>query len=302
MFEKYTDKARRAIFFARYEASNFGSPHIEPEHLLLGLLREDKSFARLLPAAAIEEFRQGLPQREKVSTSIDLPLSHPSKRVLSYAAEESEIMENQFIGPGHLALGLLRENNAASALLQQHGITLADLREAVREATGDAVVAAPVARPIHREPRAPKAASLASIIAALNRVIDADIQRLDPDQRLKRHPWTRKEAVGRLVDLATAHHQWLARALVESNLTAAGYPAEELVTAQQYAAYDWRELISLWLLMNRLLMHSLSAITEEKLTMACRLGVSEPCTLLTVIQRYAGSCEDLVGQILAKLD
>ena len=119
MFEKYTDKARRAIFFARYEASNFGSPHIEPEHLLLGLLREDKSFARLLPAAAIEEFRQGLPQREKISVSVDLPLSHPSKRVLSYAAEESEIMENQLIGPGHLALGLLRENNAASALLQQ---------------------------------------------------------------------------------------------------------------------------------------------------------------------------------------
>ncbi|MGC4053504.1 MAG: Clp protease N-terminal domain-containing protein [Paludibaculum sp.] len=42
MFERYTEKARRVIFFARYEASQFGSPYIETEHLLLGLLREDK--------------------------------------------------------------------------------------------------------------------------------------------------------------------------------------------------------------------------------------------------------------------
>ena len=41
MFERYTEKARRVIFFARYEASQFGAPAIEPEHLLLGLMRED---------------------------------------------------------------------------------------------------------------------------------------------------------------------------------------------------------------------------------------------------------------------
>ena len=45
MFERYTEKARRVIFFARYEASQFGSPYIETEHLLLGLLREDKALS-----------------------------------------------------------------------------------------------------------------------------------------------------------------------------------------------------------------------------------------------------------------
>src|SRR5579875_77190 len=45
MFERYTEKARRVIFFARYEASRFGSPNIETEPLLLGLLREEKTFA-----------------------------------------------------------------------------------------------------------------------------------------------------------------------------------------------------------------------------------------------------------------
>ena len=42
MFERYTEKARRVIFFARYEASMFGSSYIETEHVLLGLLREDR--------------------------------------------------------------------------------------------------------------------------------------------------------------------------------------------------------------------------------------------------------------------
>jgi ATP-dependent Clp protease ATP-binding subunit ClpC len=40
MFERYTEGARRVIFFARFEASQYGGPTIDPEHMLLGLLRE----------------------------------------------------------------------------------------------------------------------------------------------------------------------------------------------------------------------------------------------------------------------
>src|ERR1039457_1831928 len=60
MFERYTEKARRIIFFGRYEASRFGSPYIETEHLLLGLLREDKALAnRFLGShAAVESIRK----------------------------------------------------------------------------------------------------------------------------------------------------------------------------------------------------------------------------------------------------
>lgn len=45
MFENYTTKARRVIFTARYEVSRFGASAIETEHLLLGLLHEDKSIS-----------------------------------------------------------------------------------------------------------------------------------------------------------------------------------------------------------------------------------------------------------------
>src|SRR5207244_2029108 len=90
MFERYTEKARRVIFFGRYEASQFGSPYIEAEHLLLGLLREDKALTnRFLrsPHASIESIRKQIEGRttvrEKVSTSVDLPLSQEGKRVSS---------------------------------------------------------------------------------------------------------------------------------------------------------------------------------------------------------------------------
>ncbi len=61
MFEKYTEKARRVIFFARYEASQFGQPHIETEHLLLGLLREDKALTNrfLRPGNMRNQGRRG---------------------------------------------------------------------------------------------------------------------------------------------------------------------------------------------------------------------------------------------------
>ena len=101
MFERYTEKARRVIFFARYEASQFGSPYIETEHLLLGLLREDKALTNrfLRSHASVESIRKQIEGhttiREKVSTSVDLPLSNECKRVLAYAAEEAERLSPQ---------------------------------------------------------------------------------------------------------------------------------------------------------------------------------------------------------------
>jgi cell pole-organizing protein PopZ len=140
MFERYTEKARRAIFFARYEASQFGSPYIETEHLLLGLLREDKALANrfLRSHAAVESIREQIENHttigERVSTSVDLPLSHECKRVLAYAAEESERMNHKHIGPPHLLVGLLREQKSfAAQLLGEQGLTLAAVREQVRQ-------------------------------------------------------------------------------------------------------------------------------------------------------------------------
>ena len=205
MFERYTETARRCIFFARYEASQFGSPVIDTEHLLLGLLREDKALAdRLLSkgagqaasaplpdevaeaeirvkatihdmenAIARHEFEKArlysdqerverenlrklrekykLPaaevsadalaairarietatqRRPRIATSVDLPLSHPCKRVLAYGAEESQRLSHEHIGTEHLLTGLAREEKSLAAqILRDYGLTTEKLRE-----------------------------------------------------------------------------------------------------------------------------------------------------------------------------
>src|SRR5580658_6688876 len=136
MFERYTEKARRVIFFARDEASQFGSPYIESEHLLMGLLREDKALTNrfLHSHGSVESIRKQIEGhtaiREKVSTSVDLPLSNESKRVLAYAAEEAERLGHKHIGTEHLLLGLLREEKSfAAELLKECDVRTGWVRE-----------------------------------------------------------------------------------------------------------------------------------------------------------------------------
>jgi len=152
MFERYTEKARRVIFFARYEASQFGSPHIETEQLLLGLLREDKRLAYLLLRSqnSEEAIRKKIEQhtviREKIPTSVDLPLSNESKRVLACASEEAERLGHRHIGTEHLLLGMLREKSCfAAQLLSDAGVTLEDARFGITQ-QGPAVEAGGLGR------------------------------------------------------------------------------------------------------------------------------------------------------------
>jgi len=136
MFERYTERARRVIFFARYESSQFGSKTIESEHFLLGLLREDKNLTSrfLRDSSSIESIRKEIEGRstirEKVSTSIDMPLSEDCKRILAHANEEAERLKHSHIGTEHLLLGILREEGCLAAqILHERGLRFEAIRE-----------------------------------------------------------------------------------------------------------------------------------------------------------------------------
>src|SRR5208337_2148190 len=132
MFERLTEGARRTIFFSRYEASQLGSPEITPEHLLLGLLREAKVLlGDFLPAHRGEDIRrqieeQSPPAGEKLSTSVDMPLSSASKKVLDRAAEEADRLKDATIGNEHLFLGL-----------RGYGLELTKVRGEIEQAAYD---------------------------------------------------------------------------------------------------------------------------------------------------------------------
>ena len=139
MFERYTERARRVLFFARYEASQLGSISIETEHLLLGLIREGKGLTSRLFARSrlsLEEIRKEIEGRtvfrEKVSTSVEIPFSTETKRVLQHAAQEADRLLHNQIGTEHLLLGILREDRSvAASILSGKGMRLSGVREDV---------------------------------------------------------------------------------------------------------------------------------------------------------------------------
>ena len=136
MFERYTEKARRAIFFARYEASQHGLAEIDTRCLQLGILRAAQDMMPRLLASGSEELArlsadtealftqtgEEIAAAQKVATNVDMPVSQAARRALAYAAEESARLHHKSIDPRHLLLGLLRENGPEAACWKAHGV------------------------------------------------------------------------------------------------------------------------------------------------------------------------------------
>ena len=141
MFNRFTTRALRVLFYARSEVSQLGSSAIEPEHILLGVLDEGKGLgSRILARTcnALDDFRSDivghLTSRAKVSESDEIPFSASCKRALQYAVEEADRLLHNSIGTEHLLLGLLREERSVAAdVLAARGLRIEAVREAVVE-------------------------------------------------------------------------------------------------------------------------------------------------------------------------
>jgi ATP-dependent Clp protease ATP-binding subunit ClpC len=141
MFERYTESARRVVFFARFEASNYGSRYIETEHLLLGLLREDRALAKWFPGASnVEpeirsEVEKWIKRGERISTSVEVPLSAECKKILTLAAETSDRLGHRLVEPEHILIGILRlETSLAAQILAARGVKPEPIQEQLAKA------------------------------------------------------------------------------------------------------------------------------------------------------------------------
>ena len=132
MFEKFTEKAKRILFLARYEASQQGSKVIGSEHILLGLLKEGEETTRELFSRAnvsmdllLAELERRGPTREKLSTSVEIPFSEETKKSLQFAEEEAERLMHPHIGTEHLLLGLLRQEDSVAGRMLAGALVIA---------------------------------------------------------------------------------------------------------------------------------------------------------------------------------
>jgi uncharacterized protein (TIGR03435 family) len=141
MFNRFTSRALRVLFYARSEVSQIGSIAVEPEHILLGVLDEGKGLGSRILArtgGTLDDFRSDivrrLTSRETIAESDDIPFSASCERVLQYAAEEADRLLHNYIGTEHLLLGLLREERSVAAeVLAAKGLRIEAVREAIVE-------------------------------------------------------------------------------------------------------------------------------------------------------------------------
>jgi ATP-dependent Clp protease ATP-binding subunit ClpC len=147
MFDRFTERARKVMGFARREAQRFHHEYIGTEHILLGLIQEGQGVAaNVLKSMNIdlEKIRREIEKIVKagpaMEPSVQIPFTPRAKKVVELALEEASNLGHNYIGTEHLLLALLREQEGIAAhVLQALGVRLKDVREEVIEFLGGAV-------------------------------------------------------------------------------------------------------------------------------------------------------------------
>jgi len=147
MFNRFTERARKVIVYAKEEAKRFNHDYIGTEHLLLGLIREGEGVAAAVLQKLgldletirleVEKLVQAGPATQVVG---DIPFTPRSKKALELSAEEARALGHNYIGTEHLLLGLVKEGEGmAYRVLLNLGLDLGKLRNEVMELLGSGV-------------------------------------------------------------------------------------------------------------------------------------------------------------------
>ena len=137
MFEKFTERGRKVIIYAREEAEKRQNDYLGTEHLLLGLLREEESLPMIIlkkMGLSSDELRmeveRNLPTGSNILTFGDIPFTPRAKKVLELAVEEARLLGHSYIGSEHLLIGLIREDaGIAGKILRSLGANLLGVRQ-----------------------------------------------------------------------------------------------------------------------------------------------------------------------------
>ncbi len=144
MFEHFTDKAIKAIMLAQEEARRLGHNLVGTEQILLGLIGEGTGVAAKVLAELGVTLQDARTEVEKIigrgtrSVSAEIPFTPKVKRVFEQAFAEARQLENNYIGPEHLLLGLLKEGEGVAAkVLNNLGVDPEKARTDVIRALGE---------------------------------------------------------------------------------------------------------------------------------------------------------------------
>lgn len=137
LFPRFTEAARRTLFFSRYEAVSLGRLEIAPEHVLLGVIRGAGGATRAMFETAgigLDDARAVMTAanapRDEVVEPVQVPFQSSTKTLFTLAAAEADRLGHEKIATVHIVLALLRDGGIASTVLKDRGMTLDAVRAA----------------------------------------------------------------------------------------------------------------------------------------------------------------------------
>jgi ATP-dependent Clp protease ATP-binding subunit ClpC len=144
MFDRFTDRARKVLGYAKSEAERLNHDYIGTEHILLGLIKEGSGVAaNVLENLSIDlekvrvEVEKLVEAGPTTVTTGQPPYTPRAKRVLELALEEARSLDHNYVGTEHILLGLIRENEGMAAqVLHNLHISIDDVRSEVMDLLG----------------------------------------------------------------------------------------------------------------------------------------------------------------------
>ncbi|MGW8272743.1 MAG: Clp protease N-terminal domain-containing protein, partial [Thermodesulfovibrionales bacterium] len=137
MFEKFTERGRKIIIYAKEEAERRQNEYLGTEHVLLALLRDHNGIPVMIlkkMGLSIEEVRMEIERNLPLGTNLltfgDIPFTPRAKKVLELAVEEARLLGHNYIGSEHLLLAIIREDEGiAGKILRNLGANLLGARQ-----------------------------------------------------------------------------------------------------------------------------------------------------------------------------
>ena len=124
-----------------------------------------------------------------------------------------------------------------------------------------------------------------------------DISEADASRKPEPNKWCKKEILGHLIDSAGNNHQRFVRCQFTPLLEFPEYDQDPWVANQAYATEPWADLVNLWLLLNRHLLHIVKSASPEVLQHQLKIGSHPPMTFEALVPSYLKHLEHHLSQI-----
>ena len=145
MFDRFSVQARKVMKLARDEAYNLKHNYIGTEHLLLGLIDEDEGIAaavlrQLGVKSSVVRGELNIAPATNPLAAGTIPFTRHAKQALESSVERAAEMRHNYIGPEHLLLGILTdEESQAAKLLVKLGFDTKAIKNEIFELIGEPV-------------------------------------------------------------------------------------------------------------------------------------------------------------------